>query len=445
MAHHPARAELTAEIQLVPNRCNLLEIPIKLPAGSGYQVEALELSPPELMRGWQRSGDFVVVELKRPLTPGKKVAVNLQMRAGFRDIIASSRDLTFPTLQMIDGVKREGTLTVTLDPSLQGEMLEASAPLASATGPVDGTPTWRLTFRGQGFKARMRVTPAPVHVRLRGKHAATLSDPEAALQFHWEAEPLTGVPEFLDFRMGPGFPAAWNLKAEEGGLRVHHWERLGSTELGPAKALTGALLEPALPGGTRWRFHLAEPLRKKGSLTLEAAVPGGRIEQARRRFEIPLMVPVPSDSFGQEMHVDSILEPIDQITGGGSLLVRSSAATGKTSLQLQLDQKAGLERNRPATLMVWTRPQKRAASPIERCDEASITTCVRRDGTVWQRIGFRLWHWRDRTLELPFPAGSDIVAVRLNDRWLERPELQVAHDGVRLTLPFDQNVSHVSL
>ncbi len=92
----PRWAELSAEIQFAPARGNLLELPIKLPAGSGYQVEALELSPPELLRGWQPSGDFLVVELKQPLLPGKKVVVKLKLRAGFRVPVTASRDLACP-------------------------------------------------------------------------------------------------------------------------------------------------------------------------------------------------------------------------------------------------------------------------------------------------------------------------------------------------------------
>jgi hypothetical protein len=470
----PRRAELNAEIQFSAARGNLFELPIKLPAGSGYLVESLELSPPEWLRGWQPSGDILIVELKQPLSPGKKVVVKLQLRASFRESVTASRDLTCPALQPIDGVKREGTLTVTVDPSLQGQMLESSAPLAPAAGPDKGAPTWRLTFRGHGFKAQLRVAAAPVHLQLRGKHAVTLGEQEAALQFRWEAEPLAGAPEFLDFRLAANFPAAWKIKTEEGALRIHHWERLSLPKLGAAQVLAGALLESALPQGTPWRFHLAEPLRRKGHFTLEAVVPPGMTEEQRRQlslampraapwellagaltpdlfpasngakaWSIPLMAPVQNAVIDQEMRVDSTLEPIDKIAAEGALLARSFPGVGKTSWQLQLQENTGPERERPANLVVWTHPQKRSASRAERCDEASITTCVRREGGVWQRISFRLWHWRDRTLDLQFPVGSAVVAARLNDHWLERQDLKQEVDGIRLTLPFDQNVDFV--
>ncbi len=240
-------------------------------------------------------------------------------------------------------------------------------------------------------------------------------------------------------------------------------------ELGAARVLGGALLEPALPGGVPWRFHLAEPLRKKGHFTLEAIAPPGLTEEQRRRlslamprgdpwelltgalaadlfapsngakvWSIPLMTPVQSAGLEQEMRVDSTLEPIDKIAGAGALVLRSSPVAGKSSVQLQFEAKPG-----PAHLLVWTHPEKRSASRSERCDEASITTCVRADGGVWQRIAFRLWHWRDRTLELQLPTDSAIVAVKLNEHWLEGQDLKQHPDGVRLTLPFDQNVEFV--
>lgn len=464
----PRFAELSADIQFSAMRGQLLELPINLPAGSGYQVEAIDLNPPEFLRGWQRSGDFLVVELKQPLLAGKKITAKMRLRAAFAGPITSSRDLSFPALEPIAGAKREGSLTATLEPGLEGRMLDASAPLESGLQER----TWRLTFRGAGLKAILRVAPAAAELAFVGKHAAVLQERQALLRYRWEVEPLGGAPAYLDFRVPADFPAHWKIKTEEGGLKIHHRERLGPPEVGAAAGLAGALVEPAVAGQGRWRFHLTEPLRSKGAFTLEAAVVGGMTDNQRRRlalamprgdlwqnltgmlaadmlpdaigpktWAIPLMLPVQAASVSQELRVDANAEPIDRFEADGPIAIAAASARGKNFVRLELERKAG--GRDPAHVMLWTHPEKRTAAQTERCDRASIITSVRRDGSVWQRIAFRLWHWHERTVELRFPADCTIIAVRLNERPLDRLDWKDDGRGGRLNLPFDQNVDSV--
>ncbi len=258
----PRRSELNAELHFAAARGHLLELPIKLPTGLGYQIEVLELSPPELLRGWHPSGDFVVVELKKPLTPGKKIIVKIQLRAPFRDIVTSSRDLVFPALQMIDGVKREGTLTVTLDPSLQGQMLDASAPLASASGQANGTPTWRLSFRGQGLKALMRVAPAPVLVRCAAtirSRFPTRSRPcaFAGKRSRWPGAGIPGLPHSAGIlpNLEDHHRGRWVAGSSLGTAR-HSPIRSGASA-GGGVARTGIAARHA-PGASIWRSRFAK-------------------------------------------------------------------------------------------------------------------------------------------------------------------------------------------
>jgi hypothetical protein len=371
-------AELTAQIQFAPTRGSMFELPIKLIGPAGYQVESLDVTPPDLLRGWEPRGPFVVVELKQPLTPGKKVQVKLVLRAALPALVAGSRILTCPEIQPSDGPKREGSLTVTVDPSLQGQMMNASAPLVSKSTPSSGVPTWSMTFRGRKYGATMRVASLPVQVQMRGKHQVALSELDASMRFHWDVEPVFGAPEFLDFRLAPGVVPGWRVKADEGSVKIHHWERLYLQEalphllrLGARDGMQNALLASVLPDGAYWRFHLEEPLKKKMSFTLDATASLGFVEQDRRRlslrlphndpwqivagslaadalptargvrtWSIPLMTPLQSDNASQEIVLESPLEPINTIALEGPQRLRPFTP-GKAPAQVQLEQTAG--------------------------------------------------------------------------------------------------------
>ncbi len=399
------------------------------------------------------------------------------MRASFPDLVSGNRVYLYPDLQPLTGGKREGTLDVFVDAKLNALLLNSSLPLAppGKTDAQKPAADFRFDFRDQKPAAAIRVTPRPVLVHWRGKHAITLAEEKATLQFRWEAEPIVGTPETFDFRFAPGFPARWKIKSEDGALPIHHWERLDRAEISPHVFLLpgvhGELLEQILPTGSLWRFHLSEPLRKKAHFTIEASLPAGFLEEQTRRLSlmmpradawgwlgiplavetapkskgskawvIPLAAPLERDMLEQEIAVDSPLEPIHKITADGSLVVRSAAGPAeKAPFHYQLHQGSGPPFAPASTIHLWTQPEKRATSLLEWCDEANVTSYLRKDGAVFHRVHFRLWHWHDRAFDMRFPKGFEIVAVRLHETSLERLDVRADDDGVRLTLPFDQN------
>src|SRR5262249_18725159 len=127
----------------------------------------------------------------------------------------------------------------------------------------------------------------------------------------------------------PGITSSWKVKEEDGALRIRHWERLYMQEalphllqLGCSHGLQTAALESILPTGAYWRFHLAEPLRKKSSFTLDAAGPVGTAlpnGAGAKVWSVPLMTPVQRSNVNQELDVESPGEPIGKVAVDGSL------------------------------------------------------------------------------------------------------------------------------
>jgi hypothetical protein len=456
---NPRGATLAAEIHFALARGNLFQLRIRLPkTPPGYRIETLELQPAGMLEGWHPVNDsLAVVDLKQALTPGKKASLKIQLHSGFREI-ATGRDLPFPELE-INATKREGTLAIQIDPIFRAQLMNSSVPLA----PVEEVdrdqgmflPSYRFTFRDQLPSAVVRLVPQPVQAQLAGTHTITLSELGAELRFRWDVQPLVGAPAFLDFRFAPGITSSWKVKEEDGALRIHHWERLYLQEalphllqLGCPHGLQAVALESILPTGAYWRFHLAEPLRKKSSFTLEAV--GAGLSQrlpngaGAKVWSVPLMTPVQRSNVNQELDVESPGEPIDKVAVDGSLQRHPEAPQPeRASERVRLRQAAGSLFEPATKIKLWTRPEKRSRSELELCDEARLTTYVHKDGRIYHRIQFRLWHWHNRACELQFPPGFQVLAVKLDDRWLQRLALAESRKSVRLTLPFDQNAEYV--
>lgn len=482
----PRGATLAAEIQFALVRGSLFELRVKLPKTfPGYQIETIEMRPPSLLRDWRLDGASLVIELTQALMPTNKAALKLQLHAGFRELTAGIRTLAYPELEPLGIARRRGAVAIHVDPFFQAQLLSSSIPLAAPqeSGPEkQPTPaSFRFDFRDKSVSALIRLIPQPVQVQLHGKHRITLAEDNARLQFHWEVEPLVGAPEHLDFRLAPGFPSAWRVLGEEG-VRIHHWERLHLHEslphllhLGCKTAWQAAALNALTPTGTYWRFHLAEPLRKKAKFTLEAAVPGGWVEDDWRRqslqmpgaapwerlaaalalgalpksagdriWPLPLMTPVQRANVDGHVVIESQRGPITKVTADSSLRPKPSASQSENDpIHLRMHPGGAGPIDPGTRVTVRTRPEKRSISLLELCDEAKLTSFIHRDGRVYHRLQFRLWHLDDRTFDLRFPVGTQILAARLHDRWLANVAAEEMPAHVRLTLPFDQNAEFV--
>jgi hypothetical protein len=462
----PRGATLTAEIHYEPALGNLFELKLKLPKTSlAYQIESLELQPADVLGSWHTVGDMLVVELKHALTAMKKAALKIQLRCSFPQITTAT-DLHFPELEPIGAPKREGTLTIQVDSTIRAELVSHLAPLAPA-GDVDrdpdkvgvgwdgfeNRPTYRFKFRDQRLGAIVRLVPQIIQAEITGKHTISLSEQGAALRFRWDIQPLAATPEFLDFRFAPGFSSSWKVRQEDGDLRFHHWERLYLHEalphllqLGSPQAIPVAALESLLPSGSYWRFHLSEPLRKKSSFTLEASSPAGKSlpkPAGNKTWSLPLMTPVQHRNVIEEFELESPSEPIGKVVVDGTLRPGLQGPQSEKALTQVRLQHAGGPFEPATRIELWTRPEKRSTSQLELCDEARLTTYVHKDGRIYYRIQFRLWHWHDRTCEIQLPRDFQVLEVKLHDRWLQRIDFADSPKGVRLTLPFDQNVEYV--
>jgi hypothetical protein len=345
----------------------------------------------------------------------------------------------------------------------------------------DGAPaSFRFDFRDQKLAATVRVIPLAMQLRLHGKHIITLRDDGAAMRFRWDVEPLAGAADHVDFRFPPNFPPSWKIVEEEG-LKIQRWERLPQREwlphllhLGSSSWLQAATLRALIPEGTYWRFHFATPTHQRARFVIEATAPAGvpddqwrrlalrvprerpwdylasslaeellRKEGSDKSWTLPLMMPVQQAHVGQEIAVESRSDPVVQARSNGALRMTPAPAAKQAPVHVQFRQADEAPSDPASQILVATRPHKHSASTLAYCDEAGISTFIHKDGRVYHRVGFRLWHWRDPTLVLGMPPGYHVVSVKIHGRVLDRFAVDQAASQARITLPADQNAESV--
>lgn len=480
-------ASLSAEWNYHILRGQLQQLAVLLPPKSlGYQVESIELQPPEYLRGWHVSANELTVELKQAIGVAKTATLKIAMRSPFRGPAGGVRNLTFPAIAPLDSNKRQGGVAVMVDRIFQSQLVSGSTPLDRLSDSGPGSPSdeasYRFTFRDQPIGAVLRLVPQPVQVQLRGRQSVVLSDEGTAVRLRWEVEPLVGAPEFLDFRCSDRLFSSWRVKADDEAMRIHRWERLPLDDalphllhLGHASALNAAMLEHALPGGTLWRFHLAEPLRKKSHFTLEATLPADLpVDECRRialalpsvnpwtmiggilaaehlptrsqvrASSIPLLLPVQPLNVDHDISIESPRASIVKADSRGiRILGRQPAKLGQTPVH-SLTYLGVQPSGRAANLQIWTHSYPSAFAANELCDQAQLTTAMTMGGRLTHHLQFRLWHWRDRSCTIRFDADLEIVGAKIQGRWLDRLEVHKNAEGVSIVLPIDQTVPVVA-
>ena len=220
-----------------------------------------------------------------------------------------------------------------------------------------------------------------------------------------------------------------------------------------------------LPGGTLWRFYLAEPLRTKGRFTVETVLPlgtaddrwrsvsvlmpnaqpwdflGGMLANAAfpkttggKMWFVPLMTPALRANLDDEIAIVSANEPISKWSSDGDF---ETIKADKAMTHLTVPPEPDANRPLAASFTLWTDSGKRA--------HRSLNSAMRRiasyaywDGRIYHRIQFRLWHWRSRNCDLTLPADMQVLAAKVHDQWLDHLEVASTSATVRLSMPVDK-------
>jgi hypothetical protein len=452
-------------------RGHLFQLPVALPPG--WDVDRLQLDPPELLRNWgprmEGGRTVLVVDLQRPVSPGPaarpdaprpglaearpaagpvRLSVWLRPAAGRGPAAdrgaAGALSYPFPDVAPLGVRLREGALAIDLDESLYEARVDT--PARGTTPGEDGPwgkqlPDYYFPYRGQPVQGTLTLQPRRPRLRARCTSAVGLTADRAAVETRLTLQPEVGTPETVDLYLSAPPAGRWQWKTEEGTNAVRSFERVPAVEAAP---LLGAVGAPPLPAATllaalarppaglrgeRWRLTLARPLREP--VTLAGT---GELRRGGDRVDVPL--PAVAGASRMEGEVKLYL--------AGANLVQVEAV-GLRELQAPAGGRAGAPP--PWRAFHYSQPplalalRGQGAAPDRESrpviDRAHLTTYAGPDGHLLLHYRLDLEGWRQPTLPLRLPGGARTLRARVDGRCLA--QLPVADDsgaeGVLLELP----------
>jgi hypothetical protein len=451
---------LTSELDCKATSGQTYHLPLKLPADS--LVNMVQVEPKEMLRSWAAAGSqknpLLLVDLAQPTKPGQHVKITVQLRLPLPPLAAKGPTLPLPDVEPPPRSLREGTLAVSVHPRWQGRLLKSSV---QATAPPGGPGLWRqalvdyyFSFRGTALTGQLRLNPRPAQFQVRCQSDALIGANRGTLLTRLTIEPTSGSVDYVDLEVSAELAEAWKARNESTGAapRLVSVSRLSGLDplagllvLGARSGLEAAPALAAEPGVQRWRLRFAEAVRDRVQLVLEA--PFDPLEFGRgaqpgedRLWAVPVVTAVGAGQFDGELAVQ--LMGADITTAQPNQLQEVARQPGKTSLQPGVQHVwrvyrydgAAVAQRRPG-LFVLAHSLAGELAARERCDKASLTTYVEKDGRLLHHYHFHLVNWRRNEVPVQLPADAVMLAGRTAGRWLAVLTPKVHHDGVQINLP----------
>jgi hypothetical protein len=451
----PRKSSLTCQISYEALRGRLFQLPLELPAG--WRVERVELNPPTLLRDWEerqeRGVSVLIVALQRPLAPpagANDVRTSLGLRTARLTVrlgaLGPAMEWAFPDVAPRGARCREGALAIDFDEQAYRARVETAA--TSSEQLEDGPwgsqkPDIYYPYYGDPARGTLRLEPREPRVSVRCTSEVVLASDKAALVAHVLLQPGVGSPDGIDLLTSVPEGRNWHWKTVQGNNLVSGFEpvpRAATTALavlGARTALDAAIVwqsglrlppEPQL-----WRLTLARPLREPLSLDAACEITRG----PDGRWDVPLLAtPPPNES---ENEVTLFLAGADLIQVQSTGLREATGAIPSARGQPGSPWRTFHYSTLPASLRLHGRAL--AADPVGGAvvDRAALTTYVERSGRLVHLLRFHLGNWRQRLVPLRLPAGAQLLAARLDGRWIARiAPSAVAESGDLVELPVSQ-------
>jgi hypothetical protein len=470
----PTGSTLTAEVQYHVVQGQLFRLHLRLPdrmdeEGKNWQLEDVQLEPKGLLRNRATESakppggkskvlarEYLVVDLDRALTPQTVAKLTVRLRSPLGQAVpAGGVVVTVPDVEPQEKPWREGVLAVSVDPRFQADpRFKAAQPavVAEKDGPWGkARVNFAYAFRDKVPAGGVRLVPHEARLQARCQTEAALGPGGGTVTLQLQLEPLLGTPDRVDVLLSAA-AGPWQVAAATPPGLVRGLRRVPELEAAPALLALGgrppfgtaAPLLAARSGGERWRLTFAQPLTRRETVTLQAALkPIAGDGPAGQSWDVPLASVPGADRLEGEAVLHLVAAEVVAVHStavrahareGGARPAAKRGAVALDSWRL-FDYGSALFPDQLPRLTVTTRAL--AANPAARefCDEAALTTSLEPDGQVLHHFRFRLWHWRRHEVPVVLPPGATLLAVKVENGWKPAVSPQAFSDGVRVELP----------
>jgi hypothetical protein len=480
----PHSSQLTADITYEVTRGRIFHLPVRLPPG--WQVEGVELSPALPFQWYPAEGvkeTQLRVDLQQALTPAQSARLTVRLRAPPPPAGAGRVALDLPRLRPLHGGPHEGALAISVD-----AFYEAQGPPGGTAPERDGpwgvqVPTFFYPYRDEPPGGRVILRTHPPQLLARCASEVVLSAGRAAQAVRLLVEAVSGNPETIDLQFSALAAGFTGWKTDHPFNSVRRAERLLALEIAPGlfnavrppavnlPILAYLAAAPSLPTGQRWRLTLERPLREHEAIALETtleqnlhpfpeaalwrwAAPLGALAGPAALSALPLL-PGAVDRVPEGMTWDVPLVTLpgaERLDGEVTLYLAGTGPLHVETRGLREQTPAAAPRTGPRPWRTFQygrggpdEPSPRllvsgAAAPAERpaeeaCDSARLTTEVESQSRLLHRLEFDVSRWGKRTLQVRLPAGSQLLTVRTEGRWVDRVPRRDTPQGVEIDLP----------
>jgi hypothetical protein len=484
----PEQTSLTTQITYEVARGRLFRLPLRLPPG--WKIERVELTPTDLLQQWSPPSEHdrtLVVDLQRPVGPTAPARLTLRLRseglgtdrtprlrpvplvpplllsASCRSLFAgvlggaatssetaaavlpAHASLALPDVVPLGARLHEGALAISLDPVYQRPAVPPFAP--EERGPWgDHTLDYYYPYRGQSPAGKLDLQPRPARISARCTNKVILAAGRATVGARLVVQAEAGRPEALDVYLSVAPSRRWEWKTAPGSNAVRDRRRLEAVETAPRLGALAArspweavaLLASRPPPGQAWRLYLERPLREHERLILETTLElagrdaGGDGPDGQRVWEVPLLTVPAADRMEGLVTVDLAEADSVQVTANGLEETRTDHQAPARS-----SWRTFRYGHTPATLILHGRAPAVTLAAEAVFDRARLTTYVEPHGRLLHRFGFQVANWPQPELRVRLPAGSKVLAARVDRRWITPASLPArsAADKVEVGLP----------
>jgi hypothetical protein len=457
----PTGMTLAAEMTCEARRGQRFQLGVKLPPAP-WRVDDVTWEPKDALRSWTTAGSMLVVELRRALetrSPGK---LTLRLRAPLDGAATGARFLSIPELMPLDAAQRQATYAIHVDPSLQASLAKASAPLTLPDAKLfghDGLPWFYFVVRDQPLTGVLRLHGPRAGVDVRVQQSATLAAAQGTLETRLDVEPVLGQPKHIDLWLSASMQAPWTVSGE--GQALPRLERRFGAEIGGPLLLLGArhggeclATAAIMPRGESWRLVWQEPLAKKTTLLLRGPlgpVPGqlSPLPAPLPGWLWPALLPVAElrpEGRLRHWHVP-VVTVADAEHGEGEIVLQPNGLDLVRAAWQDL-QPQGAGATASARVYRWSGPGARPALSVATVpniaasdvgaifDQARLVTYFETGRPCLHHYRFHVVQWTHKELPLLLPPPArQVVAARLDGRWLDRLVHSAHAEGIEVRLP----------
>ena len=408
--------ELTARIAYSIRQGQMFQLPLRLPAR--WDIDSVELDPPNQLRGWGVRGapdeQTLLVDLRQPFVPRAEGGIStgtLIVRLRPRETGPwTGRDVPFPDLIPLGARQRNGGIAIDFDGRLYQGQIQTSLPVGEAP-PVpllwgDTIPDNYYPFQGAALIGTFRSSIRPARSRAN-VHAETVVLPdrlsvEATVRLEALAGETTEVSLFVSGAEESGADWEWTVADKRpAGPRIRRVSRRLERDCVAVCLLAGSVLNrltlaAAVPKGSSWRIEFDRPLRVDEPMTLIGRSTRVRGPDALVECSIPLV---------------SVREA-SSLAGDISLTFRGAEIVSKTSHGVR---ESGKGSYRWSDTGAWLRVQTRAIGTSQivgaTIDRACMTSVLTLQQELRHYARFRVAGWNGRLFPVGLPSEATLLAA----------------------------------